>query len=568
MLRFDMRAPAMGAPTVELYAAATEMCAWAENHGCLAAVLCEHHGAEDGYLPSPLILASAIAARTERLPLSLILLLPFYDPVRLAEDMAVLDIISKGRASYILALGYRPEEFEHFGVDMRTRGRLADEKLALLRELLSGEAVFDGSPDQHHAAAAYRRRADADVGRRLGRGGAPGGQVRARHARQRECRGHARGLPGSLPPARARAGADLPARPRDPVGLLRRRRRRQGVGRNRPVPSARRARLRRLESGQRLLRGILRRETIEELRDQPDVTPDLQRRGGRETGAGRRGAQPVTAMRRGAPGDRMAVSEARRRGRHVRGVTVTGASAVEVYYDPYDFEIDDDPYPTWKRLRDEAPLYYNEKYNFYALSRYEDVARELPNWDTYRSGRGTTMDIILSGIQLPPGIILFEDPPIHDLHRRLLSRVFTPRRMEAIEPLTRQYCVRALDPLVGSDRFDFIADIGAQIPMRTIGYLLGIPEQSQETIRDNSNQCHHAERRRVRRCARTLFENSYELFAEYIDWRADHPVRRPDDPAAQRGGGGGRRDSAADPHRGADVHQHGRRRRQRDDDAA
>jgi alkanesulfonate monooxygenase SsuD/methylene tetrahydromethanopterin reductase-like flavin-dependent oxidoreductase (luciferase family) len=144
MLRFDMRAPEIGAPTVALYAAATEMCAWAENHGCLAAVLCEHHGAEDGYLPSPLILASAIAARTERLPLSLILLLPFYDPVRLAEDMAVLDIISKGRASYILALGYRPEEFEHFGVDIRTRGRLADEKLALLRELLSGETVFNG----------------------------------------------------------------------------------------------------------------------------------------------------------------------------------------------------------------------------------------------------------------------------------------------------------------------------------------------------------------------------------------------------------------------------------------
>ena len=143
-LRFDMRAPAIGAPTLELYAAAIDMCAWAEGHGCLAAVFCEHHGADDGYLPSPMILASAVAARTERLALSLILLLPFYDPVRLAEDMSVLDIISKGRASYILALGYRPEEFEHFGVDMRTRGRLVDEKLTLLRELLAGESVFDG----------------------------------------------------------------------------------------------------------------------------------------------------------------------------------------------------------------------------------------------------------------------------------------------------------------------------------------------------------------------------------------------------------------------------------------
>lgn len=97
-LRFDMRAPAQGAPAVELYAAATEMCAWAEGRGCPAAVLCEHHGSDDGYLPSPLMPASAIAARTERLALSPVVILPLYDPVRLAEEMAVLDIISNGRA--------------------------------------------------------------------------------------------------------------------------------------------------------------------------------------------------------------------------------------------------------------------------------------------------------------------------------------------------------------------------------------------------------------------------------------------------------------------------------------
>src|SRR6195952_5381893 len=104
-----MRAPAFGADPTALYAAAPEMCWWGENHGCLAAVLCEHHGSEDGYLPSPLLLASAIAARTERLALSLILILilPFYDPVRLAEDITILDILSGGRASYIMALGYR-----------------------------------------------------------------------------------------------------------------------------------------------------------------------------------------------------------------------------------------------------------------------------------------------------------------------------------------------------------------------------------------------------------------------------------------------------------------------------
>jgi alkanesulfonate monooxygenase SsuD/methylene tetrahydromethanopterin reductase-like flavin-dependent oxidoreductase (luciferase family) len=141
-MRFDMRAPARGAPPVALYAAVPEMCAWAEDHGGLAAVLCEHHASEDGYLPAPLMLASAVAARTRRLELSLILILPFYDPIRLAEDMAVLDILSEGRASYILALGYRPEEFEQFGLAVSDRGRLADEKLALLRRLLAGETVI------------------------------------------------------------------------------------------------------------------------------------------------------------------------------------------------------------------------------------------------------------------------------------------------------------------------------------------------------------------------------------------------------------------------------------------
>jgi alkanesulfonate monooxygenase SsuD/methylene tetrahydromethanopterin reductase-like flavin-dependent oxidoreductase (luciferase family) len=142
LLRFDMRAPEWGAPPAALYAAVPEMCAWAEGHGCIAAVFCEHHGSEDGYLPSPFLLASAAAARTQRLALNLILILPFYEPVRLAEDMAVLDILSNGRTSYILALGYRPEEFEHFGVAMKDRGRLVDEKLGLLRPLLAGETVI------------------------------------------------------------------------------------------------------------------------------------------------------------------------------------------------------------------------------------------------------------------------------------------------------------------------------------------------------------------------------------------------------------------------------------------
>ncbi|MGA8548241.1 MAG: cytochrome P450 [Mycobacterium sp.] len=203
---------------------------------------------------------------------------------------------------------------------------------------------------------------------------------------------------------------------------------------------------------------------------------------------------------------------------------MAGTKAVELYYDPYDPDIDDNPYPVWKRMREEAPLYYNEKYNFYALSRYEDVARELPNWQTYRSGRGTTADILFNNIEVPPGILLFEDPPLHDLHRRLLSRVFTPRRMLAVESLVRGFCVKELDPLIGSGGFDFIADLGAMMPMRTIGYLLGIPEEHQESIRDrNAAYLDVAKGRDRGEANQKIFEQTIVMFAEFIEWRAEHP---------------------------------------------
>lgn len=194
----------------------------------------------------------------------------------------------------------------------------------------------------------------------------------------------------------------------------------------------------------------------------------------------------------------------------------------DVYYDPFDFEIDDNPYPVWKRMRAEAPLYYNEKYNFYALSRYDDVALALPDWQTYRSGRGTTADILFSGIEVPPGILLFEDPPLHDLHRRLLSRVFTPRRMLAVEDLVRGFCARALDPLRDADGFDFVVDLGAIMPMRTIGYLLGIPEEGQEQIRARTDK-NISVGEDVGDVSATVFAESLALFADYIEWRATHP---------------------------------------------
>jgi cytochrome P450 len=196
----------------------------------------------------------------------------------------------------------------------------------------------------------------------------------------------------------------------------------------------------------------------------------------------------------------------------------------DVYYDPYDFEIDADPYPVWRRLRDEAPLYYNEKYDFYALSRFDDVERGLVDWRTYSSAKGTLLELIKADFEMPPGSIIFEDPPAHDAHRGILSRVFTPKKMAAIEPKVREFCARSLDPLVGSGGFDFIADLGAQMPMRTIGMLLGIPEQDQEALRDKIDEGLKLEAGEMPDLSKAYeAQGQSEAIAEYIDWRAENP---------------------------------------------
>ena len=139
-MRFDMRAPEGATTTPGLYEAAVGMAEWAEDRGGVTTLISEHHASPDGYLPSPLLLASAMVARTTHMPFTVAAaLMPFYDPIRLAEDMAVLDIMSKGRVSYVLALGYRSEEFELFGVDWDRRGAVAERKLAVLLQAVKGE---------------------------------------------------------------------------------------------------------------------------------------------------------------------------------------------------------------------------------------------------------------------------------------------------------------------------------------------------------------------------------------------------------------------------------------------
>ncbi|MGZ7012273.1 MAG: LLM class flavin-dependent oxidoreductase [Acidimicrobiales bacterium] len=143
LLRFDMRNA-----RAEHYEAALDMAGWAEANGALAVAVSEHHAADDGYLPAPLALASAMAARTTTLPIQLAaLIVPLHDPVALAESMAVLDLISKGRVSYICGAGYREAECEMFGLSMAERGRRLEESIRVLRQAWTGEPfVYQGRP--------------------------------------------------------------------------------------------------------------------------------------------------------------------------------------------------------------------------------------------------------------------------------------------------------------------------------------------------------------------------------------------------------------------------------------
>jgi cytochrome P450 len=201
-------------------------------------------------------------------------------------------------------------------------------------------------------------------------------------------------------------------------------------------------------------------------------------------------------------------------------VTVTAPNGV--YYDPYDVEINADPYRAFRAIREEAPLYYNEQHDFYALSRFADVDRAIVDYETFSSARGAIIELIKANIDIPPGVIIFEDPPLHDVHRKLLARMFTPRKITALEPKIREFCAHSLDPVIGADSFDFVADLGAQMPMRVIGMLLGVPEEYQEAARDLTNDQMRTEAGKPMKAAADGMVTG-EFFAEFIDWRAEHP---------------------------------------------
>ena len=200
-----------------------------------------------------------------------------------------------------------------------------------------------------------------------------------------------------------------------------------------------------------------------------------------------------------------------------------------VNWDPYNPEYFADPYPVFRRLREEAPVYYNEEHDFYALSRYEDVAHALQDFETFSSARGDILEFIKVGQEMPAGVFIMNDPPVHTAYRGALTRIFTPKKMSALEPQIRAFLSASLDPLVEEGAFNFITHIGKDMPMRVIGMLLGIPEEDLKTVQHNADSRLETEEGKPIDLSGAEFGDDsmayfiQEGFGDYIDWRAKNP---------------------------------------------
>jgi cytochrome P450 len=201
---------------------------------------------------------------------------------------------------------------------------------------------------------------------------------------------------------------------------------------------------------------------------------------------------------------------------------LTTTTRDEIYYDPYDPDLQRDPYPMFRRMREEAPLYYNEPHDFFAVTRFDDCEAALKDPITFSSAESNILELIKAKIELPSGVFIFEDPPLHTVHRGLLSRVFTPKKMNALEPRIRALCGEVLDPLVGSERLDFVMDLGARMPMAVIGMLLGIPIADQEDLRQHKDEGIRREVGKPGEFSEDQFADA-TFFEDYINWRREHP---------------------------------------------
>jgi cytochrome P450 len=165
-----------------------------------------------------------------------------------------------------------------------------------------------------------------------------------------------------------------------------------------------------------------------------------------------------------------------------RGASSGGA----LEFDPFSDVFFNDPYPTYRRMRDEAPVYYNETYEFYAISRHADVTAAYKNVEVFSSSRGVDLATIKHGFMnrnMPvPKLIIMIDPPDHNRLRVLVSRVFTPRAIGNMEPMVRAIVTRFLDE-ADPKKFDVVADWSTKFPVEIISTMLGVPEENRQNIK-------------------------------------------------------------------------------------
>jgi cytochrome P450 len=166
-----------------------------------------------------------------------------------------------------------------------------------------------------------------------------------------------------------------------------------------------------------------------------------------------------------------------------------------VEFDPFSDEYFNDPTEVYRRLRDEAPVYFSEQYGFYALSRFADVLAAHRDWEGFSSAHG----IELFTLSMDPEVVasfrslIMMDPPEHDRYRALVSRVFTPRAVTALEPMIREVICGFLDKLSDPNEFDAVADFAAPFPVEVISRMLGVPEGERQQIRHWLDQSLHRE---------------------------------------------------------------------------
>lgn len=172
-------------------------------------------------------------------------------------------------------------------------------------------------------------------------------------------------------------------------------------------------------------------------------------------------------------------------------MTASAPAPADLTWDPFEASVKTDPHPVWRRLRDEAPVYRNERYDFWALSRYEDVMAAHRDPRTYSSAHSTVLELMTD--QPVGGMMIFLDPPDHTMLRRLVSRAFTARRVAELEVGVRQLCGELLDAQRGKDRFDYVADFGAVVPATVIAMLIGVPPADRTEVRHTIDRIFHLE---------------------------------------------------------------------------